>query len=81
MCASDEALLSVDNMKETFPKVGGKTPLCMCNFCAELGIIPPTTNAATSFTDKKTQENMLKKRTKASCKSLKVVSSKRTKKK
>ena len=80
MCASDESLLSVDEMKEKFPEVGGKTPLRMCNFCADLGIMPPTTNAARSYTDKKAQEKVVKKRTKASLKSLGAVSSKRTKK-
>ena len=49
MCLSDEALLSVDKMKEKILQVGGRTPLLMCNFCAELGIMPPTTNPATSF--------------------------------
>ena len=71
MCASDENLLSVDEMKDKFPEVGGKTPLRMCNFCAGLGIMPPTTSAARSFPDKKAQQKVSKKRTKACFGSLK----------
>ena len=76
----DEALLSVDKMMEKFPQVGGRTPLLMCDFCADLGIMPPTTNASTSFTEKKTQEKVLKKRTKDSFKSWGLTSKKMSKK-
>ena len=76
MCGNDEALLSIDNMKDKFPQIGGRTPLRMCDFCANLGIMPPTTNAATSFTEKKVQQKTSKKRTKAVIGSLSLTNKK-----
>ena len=59
-CCNAEELLSVDETKEPFPECSGRTPLRFCKFCSNLGIKPPTTNAATNFTEKKAQRKSKK---------------------
>ena len=51
-CCSDENILSLDQMKKKFD-TGGKQPLCLCEYCSSLEIMPPTTNASTNFVEKK----------------------------
>ena len=46
--------------------VGSKTLLPLCDFCATLGINPPSTHASTNFVEKKAQDKSTKKSTKRS---------------
>ena len=54
-----ENLLSIYKMKEEF-KCGGQKPLQLCQARADLGIKPPTTNAATSFVEKSKHDKVTK---------------------
>ena len=59
-CCSDENILSLDQMKKKFD-TGGKQPLCLCEYCSSLEIMPPTTNASMIFVEKNPKQKTKKK--------------------
>ena len=61
-CCNSEDLLTIDEMKDEYPRLGGKQPLRLCKYCVSLKIEPPTTNASAKYSEKSAQEKTAKKR-------------------